>query len=607
MNAAPRNAASRRSSGSLALVIVAVVVVAAAACGLYAFRDRVPGWGGGTQASSGALKPAIVPTTTAPTGPEDVGRAYLAAWQAGDYAAMQKLVADPTDDMNRVYGGMAQRLHLTAVAVSPGQYDPITMSLPFSVTLTLRDLGQVSYSTTLHLTREIPVTSTSADPSNGSATDGSAEATTATVGGDGAENTDPSATGGQGPARVDFSSDTVYPGLVRGQRLDLLVGTKGRAEVLDRHGLPLSGDDDLKGSIAGVLNPDGTGKTGLERIYDTQLRGKDESILAVVHTADRSVVNEIQRWPGTLGTPVRTTLDLRMQRAAERALAGVTVPAALVAIDVPTGQLRVAANVHGGGLPPALIRTMAPGSTFKIITSTAAFAHGATPSSQVTCSQTLTVHGKVFHNYEAAPSQTMSVTKAFAMSCNTAFISLASSLPDGALSDAAAVYGFDTGSSQNPTKPLPVGSAAGSMPAPQTATEAAADAIGQGRVEASPLEMASVAAGVASGTWHQPRILADCPDCVEHPVPNAESLRALMRAVVTSGTGTRVAHLAGGPVYAKTGTAEFGSGDSAHCWFVGWQGSVAFAVYVETGKSGGTAAAPVAASFLTAVNSSAVS
>ena len=74
----------------------------------------------------------------------------------------------------------------------------------------------------------------------------------------------------------------------------------------------------------------------------------------------------------------------------------------------------------------------------------------------------------------------------------------------------------------------------------------------------------------------------------------------MMRAVVTSGTGTAVTNVPGGPVYGKTGTAEFGSGNppKTHAWFVGWQGSTAFAVFVERGAFGGTVAAPIAARFL---------
>ncbi|MGI9596668.1 MAG: penicillin-binding transpeptidase domain-containing protein, partial [Acidimicrobiales bacterium] len=77
-------------------------------------------------------------------------------------------------------------------------------------------------------------------------------------------------------------------------------------------------------------------------------------------------------------------------------------------------------------------------------------------------------------------------------------------------------------------------------------------------------------------------------------------LQQIMRAVVTNGTGRAVAGVAGGPVSGKTGTAEFGNENppQAHAWFVGFQGDIAFAVFVEGGEFGGATAAPIAGSFL---------
>ena len=74
-----------------------------------------------------------------------------------------------------------------------------------------------------------------------------------------------------------------------------------------------------------------------------------------------------------------------------------------------------------------------------------------------------------------------------------------------------------------------------------------------------------------------------------------------MRLVVTDGTGAALKSVAGGPVFGKTGTAEYGSANppDTRAWFVGWQGTVAFAVLVEEGKSGGAVAAPIAKAFLT--------
>jgi cell division protein FtsI/penicillin-binding protein 2 len=200
--------------------------------------------------------------------------------------------------------------------------------------------------------------------------------------------------------------------------------------------------------------------------------------------------------------------------------------------------------------------------------------------------------GRTFRNAEPAASRRMTLTRAFAESCNTAFVRLAAELPDTALAEAARLYGFGLG------QPLPVSSVGGAAPAPTSDAEAAAAAIGQGRVTSSPLHMASVAAAVASGTWRQPRVLP-CDSCEERAVPVAAQLRPMMRAVVRYGTGTK-ASAPGGPVHGKTGTAEHGQGSPppTHAWFVGWQGTTAFAVFVEEGSSGGRVAAPVAARFL---------
>src|SRR5207253_5495077 len=123
---------------------------------------------------------------------------------------------------------------------------------------------------------------------------------------------------------------------------------------------------------------------------------------------------------------------------------------------------------------------------------------------------------------------------------------------------------------------------------------------------ASPLGMALVAATAASGTWHPPALVTDPPQGpAASPATVApavvDGLHQLMRAVVTSGTGTP-ANLPGAPVYGKTGTAEFGPGNppATHAWFVGFRGDMAFAVLVEGGGVGGRVAAPIGARFLTA-------
>jgi cell division protein FtsI/penicillin-binding protein 2 len=117
--------------------------------------------------------------------------------------------------------------------------------------------------------------------------------------------------------------------------------------------------------------------------------------------------------------------------------------------------------------------------------------------------------------------------------------------------------------------------------------------------------MASVAATVASGTWHAPRLVAGAPNDRVEPRPLdpnvAAALRSMMEGVVTSGTAAG-AGLPPGTI-GKTGTAEFGGGSppTTHAWFVGARGDVAFAVLVYGGGVGGAVAAPIAARFLAAI------
>ncbi|MBT8227773.1 MAG: penicillin-binding protein, partial [Dactylosporangium sp.] len=129
---------------------------------------------------------------------------------------------------------------------------------------------------------------------------------------------------------------------------------------------------------------------------------------------------------------------------------------------------------------------------------------------------------------------------------------------------------------------------------------------GQGTTVVSPVAMAGAAAAVATGRQVFPRLIVDPAPVpagtpAEGPELRAEAaaaLRSMMRAVVTAGTAEPLGRFPG--VHGKTGTAEFDSDDPSktHAWFVGYQGNIAFAVFVENGGLSSTTAVPVAASFL---------
>jgi len=201
--------------------------------------------------------------------------------------------------------------------------------------------------------------------------------------------------------------------------------------------------------------------------------------------------------------------------------------------------------------------------------------------------------GREFENQDQFDLGTVTLTEAFANSCNTTFIEQGLELPDDALAAAASSYGV--GSDWQ----LPVGIFGGSVRADAAGTGKAAAAIGQGEVLVSPAQMALVAAGIAAGPAAPVEVVGgeaagEKPDGPGDAV--LEQLRPMMREVVLSGTATELRDR--GDVYGKTGTAEYGdkSPPDAHGWFVGYQlggrqGDLAFAVLVEGGGSSSVAVA----------------
>jgi cell division protein FtsI/penicillin-binding protein 2 len=122
---------------------------------------------------------------------------------------------------------------------------------------------------------------------------------------------------------------------------------------------------------------------------------------------------------------------------------------------------------------------------------------------------------------------------------------------------------------------------------PATGDQQVENSFGQGNVVASPFGMALVAATAASGRQPTPTLLRDKAPVANDvaagpPAAVLAPLRSMMREVVTSGTAKQLAGIPG--LAGKTGTAEAGGGNE-HGWFVGYQGTVAFAVFVENAGS----------------------
>ncbi|HVA32464.1 MAG TPA: penicillin-binding transpeptidase domain-containing protein [Gaiellaceae bacterium] len=351
-----------------------------------------------------------------------------------------------------------------------------------------------------------------------------------------------------------------------------------------------------------VVPGESVGLSGLEQAYDSWLAGTPALVVRAVHSNGHGGTQTLYSVASTPGRSLHTTLEVQAQEAADRALAGVKQPSALVAVRISNGNvIAVSVGPDPAAYNIALEGEYPPGSTFKVATTLALLERGEQPTDTVNCPAEITVDGKQFRNAEHEVLGMTSFAQDFAHSCNTAFISLAPRVGGGALPAAARALGIGR------SLDFGVPAFAGSVPVPANPVDLAAQAFGQGRDLVSPLTLAAAAAAIARGRWVAPRLVLDpvlpaTPDGPVLPAGVVATLRALMRAVVTEGTGTALAGQPGLPVYGKTGTAEIGSQTPPRtdAWFIGFQGDIAFAALVSNTVNGygGTVAAPIIARFL---------
>ena len=305
--------------------------------------------------------------------------------------------------------------------------------------------------------------------------------------------------------------------------------------------------------------------------------------------------------PAKPGPNVVLTIDSGMQKAAEAALAKIPEPAMLVAIQPSTGEiLAVAQNAPANAQGPlALMGQYPPGSTFKIVTATAGIDAGlVTPTSDVDCPGEFTIDSRPIHN-EGFELGTVTLTRAFAKSCNTTFAQLASRLPADALTKTAAEYGIGRDFVVPGITTL-----TGKVPVADSSVQLAEDGFGQGVVLVTPFSAALMAATAAVGNMPMPTLIRGTTTTIDQSAPPRtdaarSGVRTLMRAVVTEGTATQLQDA--GEVYAKTGTADTSStANDAHAWTVGFRGDLAFSVLIVKGGSSKRSNA-VADEFLKAV------
>ncbi|MCC3766679.1 penicillin-binding transpeptidase domain-containing protein [Streptomyces sp. UNOC14_S4] len=543
----------------IAVGVVATAMAGAAGLGVYNVVSAVTG------GSSGEAEAA--PVRTGPPSSEEVDRTardFLAAWESGD-AVKAAALTDNASAAATALNGYRTAAHVEKVALKPGTATGSTV--PFSV------LAEVVHGTQ----RSTWAYDSALTVVRGRTT---------------------------GQALVDWQPAVVHPQLAQNQTLTTDAVGDSQITVVDRDGTVLDGKD--YPSLAPLL-------PGLRKRYAEKAGGEPGVEVRAVAADGNASGNASGNADGnkalgktlhvvSKGRPaqLRTTIDAAAQRAAETAVDR-RDDASVVAVKPSTGEILAFANSKKTEFNAALNGQTPPGSTMKVVTAAMLLEQGkVTPGKAVPCPKYVT-YGKQFHNVEESENPSATFAQDFAASCNTAFVSLAGSVPDGALaSEAKDVFGigldWKTG----------LASFDGSVPTDPDAGKAAA-MIGQGRVQMSPLNMASIAATVRSGSFHQPYLVAPSLDGrtlaqAARPLPPAvaQQLRSMMRLTAVSGTG-RVA-MAGldGDTGAKTGSAEIDNQPKPNGWFTAYRDDVAAAAVVPQGGHGGDSAGPIVAAVLRA-------
>ncbi|MFB9377161.1 peptidoglycan D,D-transpeptidase FtsI family protein [Kineococcus gynurae] len=378
------------------------------------------------------------------------------------------------------------------------------------------------------------------------------------------------------------------------------------------------------------------GATGIERAENDVLAGTSDDLFY-------RRVTDMLKGEQPRGGSVALTLRPAVQQAASDALDG--RKGAVVALDAETGD--VLAMVSGPTYDPNRLAThngtdltdawrqlnddeddplvnraiggnlYPPGSTFKIVVAAAALESGSYTAdtllagpARLTLPQTTTTLGND-EGTACGPNDQVSLLDALRESCNTAFASLGMDLGQDAVAEQAQKFGFGEDLS------IPLRVTPSTFPSDLNQPQLAQSSIGQFDVRSTPLQVAMLSAAVANdGVLMKPNLVAEVRDqsfnVVDQPssdeigravsADTAATLRTMMEAVVSRGTGTRAA-IPGVEVGGKTGTAQHGVGLPPYAWFTSYaiQGDrkVAVAVVIEDGGSvdsayGGRLSAPVA-------------
>ncbi|MFC7984283.1 penicillin-binding transpeptidase domain-containing protein [Streptomyces sp. NPDC057336] len=548
-----RAAAGRRSTRPAVIGSVAAVVVAGAGFGAYAMYGGVGDADGGrTTAAAAGEKVKSGPLTAAEV--TSTAQRFLTAWQRGDVAGAAA-ATDDAEAAKALLTGYTKDARVKDVALTPGT--PAGDEVPFSVKATVAH-GEMSkplaYDSALTVVR---------GP-------------------------------GDGEPLVDWHAAVVHPELGDGDKL--VTGEAGDppVEALDRDGGKLTAAEypSLGTVLDGLREKYGEKAGGTPGIELRVVRGKESK---AAKASDKTLLELSEGTPGT----VKTTLDPALQAAAEQQVSG-KARASVVLMRASTGEVLAVAN-GGHGFNTAFQGSLAPGSTMKVVTASMLIEKNlASMDEKHPCPKYFTYGGWKFQNDDEFEIKDGTFKASFARSCNTAFISQAPELENDDLTkQAKEVFGL---SMNNWTVGVPTFD--GSVPV-QSAAPMAASLIGQGGVRMNPLNMASVAATVKSGSFHQPYLVPPSVDgrklATASRTMSASTLaqlREMMSYTAAAGTAAGAMAGVGGDAGAKTGSAEVDNQEKPNGWFTAYKGDLAAAGVVQQGGHGSESAGPIVAALL---------
>ncbi|MFK4066083.1 penicillin-binding transpeptidase domain-containing protein [Streptomyces sp. NPDC029674] len=533
---------------------VFTAMVGGAGYGAYNLVNGVTGGGGSSGSGPVAVK------TGPPTSDEvrETTRKFLAAWADGD-ARGAAAYTNNREAAATALTGYREDAHLTKVKLTPKRASGARV--PFSVSATVSYKGKskpFTYDSQLTVVR--------------------------------GETT--------GRALVDWSAAVVHPSLEKGDTLVTGEATAPPIQAVDRAGTVLRPKDHP--SLAPLLDK-------LRAKYGDSAGGKP-GVELYVRPADTEQTDAGARTLLTLakGRPgkLRTTLSAGVQKAAEQAVLR-SDESSVVAVKPSTGEILAVANNRKDAFNAAFEGRVMPGSTMKILTAAMFLDKGVTKAAgPAPCPATATWQSQTISNLKGmVPNESATFSESFARSCNTAFVKLIDEegITDSSLTEEAR-NNFGLGGDD---WQVGVTSFDGSVPA-SAGPDRAANAIGQGKVEMNPLNMASVTATAMTGTFRQPVIVPKSLD--DRELATAQGLRAstvqqlrqMMHRTAVSGTGARAMAGLGGDIGAKTGSAEVDGQEKSDSWFTGYRGDVAAAAMAQGGGHGGDAAGPIVAAVLRA-------